>query len=86
MPAQSEAQRRWAFGTKGKAWAEAHHFDNKGKLPKRVKGGANESRMTEGSFSVPLDGRRRKMTFNEMQSCGQKMLDEIKAHNAAKAK
>jgi hypothetical protein len=35
MPAKSEAQRRWAFGVKGKAWARRHHFDNKGKLPAR---------------------------------------------------
>jgi hypothetical protein len=31
--AQSEAQRRWAFGVKGKEWAQEHGFDNKGKLP-----------------------------------------------------
>ena len=37
MPAESEAQRRWAFGVKGPAWSKAHHFDNPGKLPKRVK-------------------------------------------------
>lgn len=35
MPAVSEAQRRWAYANKGKAWAEKHHFDNKGKLPDR---------------------------------------------------
>ncbi len=32
MPAKSEAQRRWAFGVKGEAWARRHHFDNPGKL------------------------------------------------------
>jgi len=37
MPARSQKQRRWAFGVKGAAWARKHHFDNKGKLPKRVK-------------------------------------------------
>ena len=37
MPARSQAQRRWAFGVKGARWARKHHFDNKGKLPKRVK-------------------------------------------------
>lgn len=37
MPAKSQAQRRWAFGAKGKKWAKEHHFDNKGKLPARVK-------------------------------------------------
>jgi hypothetical protein len=36
MPAKSEAQRRWAFGVKGPAWARAHHFDTKGSLPPRV--------------------------------------------------
>ena len=37
MPAKSQAQRKWAFGVKGAKWAKAHHFDNPGKLPKRVK-------------------------------------------------
>lgn len=36
MPAVSEAQRKWAYGVKGKAWAEEHHYNNKGKLPARV--------------------------------------------------
>ncbi len=37
MPAKSTAQRKWAFGVKGAAWAKAHHYDNPGKLPARVK-------------------------------------------------
>jgi hypothetical protein len=37
MPAQSAAQRRWAFGVKGPAWAKEHHFDTPGKLPEKVK-------------------------------------------------
>ena len=37
MPAKSEAQRAWIYANKGAAWAKAHDFDNKGKLPKRVK-------------------------------------------------
>jgi hypothetical protein len=37
MPAKSQAQRKWAFGVKGKKWAKAHHYDNPGKLPARVK-------------------------------------------------
>lgn len=37
MPAKSQAQRAWVYKNKGKAWAEAHGFDNKGKLPARVK-------------------------------------------------
>lgn len=36
MPAVSQAQRAYLFATKGPAWAKAHHFDNKGKLPARV--------------------------------------------------
>lgn len=36
MPAKSQAQRRWAFGVKGKKWAKANGFDNRGKLPARV--------------------------------------------------
>ena len=37
MPAKSEAQRKWAFGVKGQAWAKKHHFDNKGELPMHAK-------------------------------------------------
>jgi len=37
MPAKSEAQRRWAFGVKGAAWAKKHHMDNEGALPKRAR-------------------------------------------------
>ncbi len=36
MPAKSEAQRRFIYGVKGKKFAEAHGFDNKGKLPGHV--------------------------------------------------
>jgi hypothetical protein len=35
MPAVSQQQRKWAFAVKGAAWAKRHHFDNKGKLPRR---------------------------------------------------
>ena len=38
MPAQSQAQRRWAFGVMGPAWARKHHFDTPGKLPKFARG------------------------------------------------
>ena len=37
MPARSQAQRRWAYGVKGAKWARRHHFNNKGKLPARVR-------------------------------------------------
>lgn len=39
MPAKSQKQRaflNWKFGH-APAWVKRHHFDNKGKLPKRVK-------------------------------------------------
>jgi hypothetical protein len=36
MPAMSEAQRKYLYATKGKAWVKKHHFDNKGKLPEHV--------------------------------------------------
>jgi hypothetical protein len=38
MPAKSEAQRRKLNAKFGHAWVKAHGFDNKGKLPARVKG------------------------------------------------
>jgi hypothetical protein len=44
MPARSQKQRAWAFGVKGAAWARRHHFDNKGKLPKYVKGSKSRRR------------------------------------------
>lgn len=37
MPAKSEAQRRFLNAHFGHGWAKEHHFDNKGKLPARVK-------------------------------------------------
>lgn len=37
MPAKSQSQRAYIYATKGKAFAKAHHFDNKGKLPVHVK-------------------------------------------------
>lgn len=36
MAAVSQAQRAWAFGVMGPAWAKAHHFDNEGALPDHV--------------------------------------------------
>lgn len=35
MPAKSQAQRAWVYANKGAAWAKRHHFNTKGKLPKR---------------------------------------------------
>lgn len=35
MPAKSEAQRRYIYAKKGAAWAKAHGYNNKGKLPAR---------------------------------------------------
>lgn len=37
MPAKSQAQRAYLYAHFGPAWVKAHHFDNKGKLPKHVK-------------------------------------------------
>jgi hypothetical protein len=51
MPAQSEAQRKWVYGVKGKAWAEAHHFDNAGELPKRAKAVKNAKRNLKKAIS-----------------------------------
>lgn len=48
MPAKSEAQRQFIYGVKGKKFAEAHHFDNKGKLPKRVKPKATVKKRSKG--------------------------------------
>ena len=39
MPAKSQKQRAKLYATKGKAWVKAHHFDNKGKLPKTARKG-----------------------------------------------
>ena len=38
MPAKSEAQRKALNAKFGHKWVKAHHFDNAGKLPARVKG------------------------------------------------
>jgi hypothetical protein len=52
MPAESEAQRKWAFGVKGAAWAKKHHFDNPGKLPThRGKAVKNAKKNLKKAFS-----------------------------------
>src|SRR6266576_2586644 len=61
MPAQSEAQRRWAFGVKGPAWAKEHHFDNPGKLPyKKFQDGGtvdgHEVRRATRADLIPSEG------------------------------
>lgn len=37
MPAKSEAQRSLLNAKFGHAWVKKHHFDNKGKLPMKLK-------------------------------------------------
>jgi hypothetical protein len=37
MPAKSQAQRAYLYAKFGEAWVKAHHFDNSGKLPKKLK-------------------------------------------------
>lgn len=37
MPAKSQAQRKYLYARFGAAWVKAHHFDNRGKLKKRVR-------------------------------------------------
>lgn len=46
MPARSEAQRRLIYARFGKEWAKRHHFDNPGKLPKRVTKGKTRHPLT----------------------------------------
>jgi hypothetical protein len=50
MPAESDAQRKFLYATKGAAWVKAHHFDNKGPLPAKV-----------GKKSTKHSSKRRKM-------------------------
>ena len=45
MPAVSEKQRRFFFATKGAAWVERHHFDNKGPLPMYANPNTNKQRL-----------------------------------------
>lgn len=37
MPAKSEMQRKYLNAHFGHKWVKKHHFDNRGKLPTRVK-------------------------------------------------
>lgn len=39
MPAKSQAQRKFLYAHFGEAWVKLHHFDNKGKLPKKARKG-----------------------------------------------
>lgn len=44
MPAKSQAQRAYLNSHFGHAWVKAHGFDNKGKLPARVKKKAKKAK------------------------------------------
>jgi hypothetical protein len=57
MPAKSQAQRKWAFGVKGAKWAKAHHFDNAGPLPKRVKA-VKKAKPKKAKRKLPKRGQR----------------------------
>lgn len=48
MPARSQAQRAYLYAKFGKAWVEAHHFDNPGKLPARVRPKKGKTRGKKG--------------------------------------
>jgi hypothetical protein len=37
MPAKSQAQRELLNAKFGHKWVQAHHFDNRGKLPEKVR-------------------------------------------------
>jgi hypothetical protein len=39
MPAKSQRQRAFLNARFGHSWVRRHHFDNKGKLPKRKRRG-----------------------------------------------
>jgi hypothetical protein len=41
MPSVSQSQRAFFYATKSAAWIKAHHFDNKGHLPDKVRGAAH---------------------------------------------
>ena len=45
----------------------------------KSKTAANDSRAMEGTFSVPMDGKKRKLSFNEMTARGKAIM----AANAA---
>ena len=44
MPAKSQAQRGYLAHQFGVAWMRRHHFNNKGPLPKYVKGSKAKKR------------------------------------------
>jgi hypothetical protein len=46
MPARSQAQRKYLAAKFGIAWMRQHGFDNKGKLPARVKKKAGKRKKT----------------------------------------
>lgn len=65
MPAVSQAQRKWAYGVKGKAWAEAHHFNNKGKLPARAGSSAKKKRKRKAGPRRRKKGNTTTVTYGE---------------------
>ena len=57
MPSRSEAQRKLLNAKFGHKWVQAHGFDNKGKLPKRVR----RKKTRKGSASAAGSRAWRKM-------------------------
>lgn len=51
MPAVSQAQRGYLAHKFGPEWMREHHFDNPGKLPKRVKAVKNAKKNLKKAFS-----------------------------------
>lgn len=48
MPAKSEAQRKLLNARFGHDWVKKHHYDNAGKLPKRVQPKAKTKKRSKG--------------------------------------
>ena len=51
MPAKSQAQRGYLAHKFGPEWMKKHHYDNKGKLPYRVKAEKNAKTNLKKAFS-----------------------------------
>jgi len=68
MPAVSQAQRAFIFAKFGKAFAQKHHFDNEGRLPRYVKHGVATSNGSKAMSKRKLKQRLKKRNVYSVPS------------------
>jgi ribosomal protein S13 len=82
MPAKSEAQRRKLYATFGAAWVKKHGFDNKGKLPARVRPKVKKKAKSKKRKEPDADDKKRR----KLPKRGQRTVTNRKTGKKRKTK